>query len=481
MNPNLLLGIVAAFASFVLKTTLAFGVGLALSWIADSPNRRFTIWLAFLYGAAAYWLWTVNGFLGSGELPGNVFRSSVQPIASAAGALQVPSSWAIPLGIALRVIGAAYLLALTYVLLTHIKKQRQLKWVLRFTTKPSAEIETAFKSIAERLHVGRSTLRVLSGISSPATFGWIRPMILLPDGCLQRDPSELYDILRHELHHVRRWDFVWNGFAVLCRALLFFHPAAWYAVRRMQFNRELACDLAVVSDSPERRAKYAECLVHFARLNSSQDPNAWGIDFAASSEHLKARVQSILVEANRPSCWSFGLRSAFGLILLAGFVCVAPSLAVLLSFAHQQISQPLTPMIAPFRAQSGTKVRTKNARLSTSSTPTSTDAVVGNVSHSEAAQPIETLPADHEIQGPSSTQNGSGPQLVRGRSPSSGNSVAPESTAAKQQTTVLIDDEDTDASGQVSKNGARDKWQAVQQAATAAASIYRRLGVVDRH
>jgi hypothetical protein len=40
------------------------------------------------------------------------------------------------LGVALRVIGTAYLLALTYVLLTYIKKQRQLKWVLRFTTKP---------------------------------------------------------------------------------------------------------------------------------------------------------------------------------------------------------------------------------------------------------------------------------------------------------------------------------------------------------
>jgi hypothetical protein len=138
-------------------------------------------------------------------------------------------------------------------------------------------------------------------------------------------------------------------------------------------------------------------------------------------------------------------------------------------------------MIAPSRAKSGTKVRTKNARLSTSSTPMSKDAVVGNVSQTEAAQTIETLFADHKSQGPSSTQNGSGPQLVRRPSPSSGHSVAPESTAAKQQTMVLIDDEDTDASGQASKNGAHDKWQALQQATTAAAGIYRRLGVIERH
>ena len=63
MNPDLLLGIVAALAGFVLKTTLAFGVCLAISWLAGSPNRRFTVWLGFLSGTAAYWLWMANGFL----------------------------------------------------------------------------------------------------------------------------------------------------------------------------------------------------------------------------------------------------------------------------------------------------------------------------------------------------------------------------------------------------------------------------------
>ena len=152
-----------------------------------------------------------------------------QPV-STVGALQIPGSWAFPLGVALRVIGIAYLLVLSYMLVTHIKKHRQLKWVLGFTSQPPGEIAAAFQPLAENLRVGRSRLLVLSGVTSPATFGWIRPTILLPDVCLEQDRSELEDILRHELHHVRRWDFVWNGFAVACRALVFFHPAAWYAV-----------------------------------------------------------------------------------------------------------------------------------------------------------------------------------------------------------------------------------------------------------
>ncbi|MDX6457754.1 MAG: bla regulator protein blaR1 [Acidobacteriaceae bacterium] len=478
MNPDLLLDIVAALAGFVLKTTLAFAVCLALSRLAGSPTRRFMVWLAFLYGTTAYWLWMANQFLAGGQMPAGTLRLPVQPVTSTAGALQIPGSWAVPMGVAFRVIGIAYLLALACILLTHFKRQRQLRWVLRFTTKPPDEIAAVFQSIAESLHVGRSKLLVLSGAASPATFGWIRPIILLPHLCLQQDRSELEDILRHELHHVRRWDFLWNGFAVLCRALLFFHPAAWYALRKIQFDRELACDLAVISDSPARRAEYAECLIHFARLNSSQDPRAWGIDFAASSEHLKARVQSILAGANRPSRWLFGLRMGFGLALLAAFTCVVPSLAVLPSYAHQQTFQPSTTALAPSHSEVATRVQTtRKRRLSTPSVRTSSDPADASVSQAEPAPSIATLPEEHKSDAPSSAQSRPPLQLLHRTSPSAGNPAARDVNGVKQQKVVFVDDD----SDQVTKAGARDKAQTLQQSATAVAGIYRRLAEVDRH
>ena len=162
-----------------------------------------------------------------------------------------------------------------------------------------------------------------------------------------------------------------TGFAVVCRALLFFHPAAWYAVRRMQFDRELACDLAAVSDSPKGRAKYAECLIHFARLNSAQNSRNWGIDFAASSEHLKVRVHSILAGSKKPSAWLAWSRIACGVALLAGFLGIEPSLGVLLTYARQQISQPLTPeALATTSSKTGTKARvTRRGRVSVGFSP----------------------------------------------------------------------------------------------------------------
>jgi beta-lactamase regulating signal transducer with metallopeptidase domain len=465
MNPDLLLGVVTALTGFFLKTTLAFGVCLVLSWLADSPSRRFMVWLSFLCGTAAYWL-----FLPKTIFPGQVTAvpSSIpaQAVRETFRAWQIPSSWAFPLGIALRVLGVVYLLVLAYMLVAHIRKHIQLKWVLRFTSQPPDGVVAAFQPIAQSFGVSRSRLLVLAGVTSPATFGWIRPTILLPDTCLEQDRSGLEDILRHELHHVRRLDFVWNGLAITCRALLIFHPAAWYAVHRMQFDRELACDLAAVSDSPQRRARYAECLIHFARLNSSQNTTNWGIDFAASSEHLKARVHSILAETKKSSAWLAWSRLACGLALLAGFLGIEPSLGVLLTYAQRQIVQPLAAQtsITPAKADTVAK-RARRARSSRALNPASRDSSPPNVNETSESADFTTAP-NVDVSTPK--QSDGGPQLLH-RDPTAPGKVS------RQQIVIPIDD----GSGQAAKAGDHDHQQAVQQTATAAA-LLKRLSSFDR-
>jgi beta-lactamase regulating signal transducer with metallopeptidase domain len=466
MNPDLLLGVVNTLAGFILKTALAFGICLVLSWLADSPSRKFMVWLSFLYGTTAYWLFLATSVFAGGQMAATTSSVPAQAVRESVGSWQIPGSWAFPLGIALRVAGIAYLLALTYMLVAHIKQHIQLKWVLRFTSQPPDEVAAAFQPIAQDLGVGRSRLLVLSGVTSPATFGWIRPTILLPDTCLEQDRSGLEDILRHELHHVRRLDFVWNGFAIACRALLFFHPAAWYAVHRMQFDRELACDLAAVSDSPKRRAKYAECLIQFARLNSSQNSRNWGIDFAASSEHLKARVHSILTETKKSSAWLVSSRIACGLALLAGFVAIEPSLGVLLTYAQRQMVQPFAAEVPTTAATADTKAKvTRRGRSPRAATPASAGLSVANLSETRE---FTDASAPRNTDASASTQSDGGPQLLhRGAAPGK---------ASRQQTVIAIDD----PSGQAGKAGDHDHQQALQQTATAAA-VLKRLSTFDHH
>jgi len=358
MHPEIQLAIVAAFAGFLLKTFLGFCICWAISKIVVSPRRKFLVWFAFLSIAGGYWLFLIVSFIPHAApelaLPVHAVTSS-EPLAK----WQFPSSWAYPLMVVERVLGGLYLIALSYFLVVRIRKQLRLRWVLRFAYKAPDRIESMFRSIAIHSGADKIQLLVLSGIYSPATFGWIHPVVLLPPLCLEQDESELADIFRHELQHVARHDFFFNNFAGLCRALLFFHPALWYAMRRMELESELACDLAVVRNSPERRATYAECLVRFARLHAAQDPTPWNLDFAGSSIQLKVRVRSVLTETVKLPAWLLGLRTSMGVLLFAAFVCIAPSLCVVLSYAHRVVQQPVIPSPISSRA----KVRPRKRSL----------------------------------------------------------------------------------------------------------------------
>jgi beta-lactamase regulating signal transducer with metallopeptidase domain len=351
------LAIVAAFAGFLLKTFLGFCICWAISKIVVSPRRKFVVWFAFLSISGCYWLSLILSFIPHAAADLSLSAPAVASSSEAVARWQLPPSWAYPLTIVERVVGGLYLIALGNFLVMRIRKQLRLRWVLRFAYNAPDRVESLFRSIAVHSGAEKVRLLVLSGIYSPATFGWIHPVVLLPPLCLEQDESELADIFRHELQHVSRHDFFFNNIAGFCKALLFFHPALWYAMRKMELESELACDLAVVRDSPERRATYAECLVRFARLHAAQDPTPWNLDFAGSSAQLKVRVRSVLTETVRLPAWLLGLRTSMGMLLLAAFCFMAPSLCVVLSYARRA-AQPVAPL--PISSQTGIRSRKKS-------------------------------------------------------------------------------------------------------------------------
>jgi beta-lactamase regulating signal transducer with metallopeptidase domain len=465
MSPDFLLSVVAAIAVFLLKTTLAFGACLALSRLVISANFRFVIWSGYVYGSAAYWFYLANALWADTQQSTAAPGVQLPPASSTVGAWQIPAAWAFPLGVTLRMIGIVYLLTVGYLVYLHLRKRRHLRWVLNFTSEPPVDIAERFAVLAKKLHAERSRLLILSGATSPATFGWVRPTILLPISCLEDDPSELHDILNHELHHVRRRDAMWNGFALASRTLLFFHPAVWYAVRKMQVDRELACDHAVISECPARRGKYAECLIRLARLNLVQESNSWGIDFAAS--HLTLRVHSILTDSKKSAGWMLYLRIASGVTIFALFLGIAPSLGVLLSFAHQPEAENA---VASLLNAPGPELqpRTRASKRARSLTPPPNSSVT-SLSPIDADQPSTDSQTDPKSTYPAA-KSSSGPQLLHRGDPS-----ATGNKSVKQQTVAFVS---TDAKGQPVKSG-DDKEDVGQQTATAALGIYRQISSID--
>ncbi len=473
MDPEFLLSVIAAIAVFFLKSTLAFAACAALSRLAHSPKLRFILWSGFVYGTAAYWLYLAGALWRPAQQVAKAVTMASQPAVSPVTTWQIPSSWAFSLALTVRTIGVAYLLALCYAIFAHFRKRHHLRWVLSFTSEPPVDIQETFRSVAKEFHAGRSKLLILSGATSPVTFGWLRPVVLLPGSCLEEDRSELEDILRHELHHVYRWDAVWNELAVAARGLLFFHPAVWYGVRKMQFDRELACDLAVVARYPSRRAAYAECLVRFARLNIAPESSGWGIDFAASAQQLTVRVHSILAASKTSPGWMRSLRIASGVTISMLFLGIAPSFAVLLAFTHREVSNSSFTSAADTAPSAvGSEIRARKRGHPFYPSGTTRRQVQASVAASlqKEDRPEMDLPPDN-TPGTLSSQSSFGPQLHRRGDPSvTGNHGSPS------RTITLVD---TDTKGQPVKSG--DSKPAIQQTATAVLGIYKRVSSVDRH
>jgi TonB family protein len=97
-----------------------------------------------------------------------------------------------------------------------------------------------------------------------ATWGWRRPVVLVPDVAGAWPEDRIRTVLAHELAHVRRRDWLVNLLADTLRALLWWNPLAWLVCRRLRHDSELACDDAVLAAGVPA-SRYAADLLEIAR------------------------------------------------------------------------------------------------------------------------------------------------------------------------------------------------------------------------
>ena len=97
--------------------------------------------------------------------------------------------------------------------------------------------------------------------------------------------------------HVCRRDYLWDRLSTIGCCVIFFHPLAWLARRRLRWERELVCDESVAQGSEESRLEYASCLTTLASWWFLEKEAAGQVDFLSSPPSLLAvRVRSILTQ-----------------------------------------------------------------------------------------------------------------------------------------------------------------------------------------
>ena len=207
---------------------------------------------------------------------------------------------------------------------------------LRSRSRPApAEWQALLDRQRRRLGIGRPVrLAVSAAVAVPVTFGWRRPVVLIPESALGWEEQPLCEALVHELSHVRRGDWPVQMMARAACALHWFNPLAWMLCRRLLLEAELACDDQVLQAGTGAEG-YAERLVALARqVRGAARRPAAAVAFARPSG-LASRVASLLDSGRR--------RGGPGRVAVAGTAAAALVLLLLVAPAHLVRAEPERP------------------------------------------------------------------------------------------------------------------------------------------
>src|ERR1041385_8124471 len=112
---------------------------------------------------------------------------------------------------------------------------------------------------------------ISSEIDSPIAVGFVRPAVILPESLGDVLTQEEMDhVLLHEAAHLARRDDWTNLLARILSAVLALHPVALWVLRRIEIEREVACDDWVVSRTQSAR-RYAQSLARLYDLRSARN------------------------------------------------------------------------------------------------------------------------------------------------------------------------------------------------------------------
>ncbi|HWB98140.1 MAG TPA: M56 family metallopeptidase [Bryobacteraceae bacterium] len=132
-------------------------------------------------------------------------------------------------------------------------------------------------------------------VAGPVTFGWRRPVVLLPGRLLEMAPAQLEAVACHELIHVRRRDWAVTVVEELVRAVLWFHPAIWWILSQIQLAREQAVDHETIRWTAARE-QYLDALLAVA--GGPAEADLAPAPLFLRKHHLRARVVSIVKEVS---------------------------------------------------------------------------------------------------------------------------------------------------------------------------------------
>jgi beta-lactamase regulating signal transducer with metallopeptidase domain len=185
------------------------------------------------------------------------------PPLSDAATSRLPAAGTDPLNSLLTVLWAAGLIVL------FLRLAVGLAGAVKLTAQGTALGDPSWRVLLERFKALVSLRRYIRlkshpEVLMPLTWGWRKPVVLMPAGADAWTEEQRSAALFHELSHVKRADFLVMLLVRTSLAAFWFNPLCWVVYRELRKEQEIACDELVLR-AGIRPSTYAASLLAFRR------------------------------------------------------------------------------------------------------------------------------------------------------------------------------------------------------------------------
>jgi hypothetical protein len=148
----------------------------------------------------------------------------------------------------------------------------------------------------------------------PAVYGFIRPIILMPQWVIDGAEAEQALVLAHEVEHIAARDPGLLLFGLVLVAIAPWNLPLWWQLRRLRFAMEVDCDARVLGRGAEARA-YGQVLLSIGQRRTFAPAGAIALTEPASQ--LLRRIRIMTTPIQKRGRWLLGTAIGLSLACLA--------------------------------------------------------------------------------------------------------------------------------------------------------------------
>ena len=194
----------------------------------------------------------------------------------------------------LEVLPVIWLIGIFLFSVVQLASVKKLKSIKKDLVNATSELDQALNNSIEKMAINRKVVIKLSEQAKTAfTYGIFTPVVVFPIAWLnQLTLSETEDIIKHELAHIVRNDYLHNILISVIKSLFYYHPAIWILARKLEFEREQACD-ELAYNVDKNPLDYSKTLVKISELSMSITPFP-ALAVSGNESEMAMRIKKII-------------------------------------------------------------------------------------------------------------------------------------------------------------------------------------------